>query len=85
MPMNYKYKFYDGAFNNFFNCATEVLKRDIEQSQFSLMGKTRFRNVREAKAHQGCLDRLEVLKLILKLREGEINREAFNDVVKITK
>ncbi len=83
--MNHKYKFYDVAFNHFFDCPIEVLERDIERSQFSLMGKTKFRNVREARAHQGCLDRLEVLKLIAQLRIGEITRESFDEFVKITK
>jgi len=83
--MNYKYRFYVVAFNHFFDCAIEVLERDIERSQFSLMGKTKFRNVREAKAHQGCLDRLEVLKLIVQLRKGEIELETFHEIVKITK
>jgi hypothetical protein len=79
------YKFYDVAFNYFFDCAMEVLERDIEQSQFSLMGKTKFRNVREERAHRGCVDRLEVLKLIAELRKGEITTEAFHELVKITK
>jgi hypothetical protein len=83
--MNHKYKFYDGAFNNFSDCAMEILERDIERSQLSLMGKTMFRNVREERAHRGCVDRLEVLKLIVQLRKGEIELEAFHEIVKITK
>jgi hypothetical protein len=83
--MSYRYKFYEGAFNHFFDCPMKVLEEDIERSHFSLMGRTMFRNVREANAHQGCVERLEVLKLIAQLRKGEITMEGFHVNVKITK
>jgi len=83
--MNYKYKFYEVAFDHFFGCPMEVLERDIEQSRFSLMGRTKFRNIREARAHEGCLERVEVLKLIAQLRKGELTSDSFHELVKIKK
>ena len=83
--MSYKYIFYEVAFDHFSSCQMEVLERDIERSQLTLMGRTKFRNIREARAHEGCLERVEVLKLIAQLRKGEITRESFNEMVKIKK
>jgi hypothetical protein len=72
------------SFNHFKNCLPEILEEEISRTNIRLKLHNSAQTNDERKLYQEELDRLTALKYINQLRKGKMNRDEFNQKVKLT-
>ena len=82
--MEKKYSIKEDAYLMFVDCTAEEVRKEIDKSNLNTrLNRQRFKNLRQKRDNDWHADRLEVLKLLEKVKTGEITQDVFDENVYI--